>query len=469
MRATSPTSAPPPCRVLVVDDDVEHARTLVRLLERAEYAAEAVHDVDDALAALRRTPFDLVLTDLVMPGKSGMDLLQAIRHLRIASDVVLMTAFGTVERAVEAMRAGASDFIVKPIKRATLLQSLDRVVEAARLKRENRALRDELRQLRAGQELQGISPMFRKAVATARQAAASDATVLLLGESGTGKELFAREIHAASHRSDGPFVPLHCAALPETLIESELFGHEAGAFTGAIKANPGRIEAANGGTLFLDEIGELPATVQVKLLRVLQEGEVQRVGATAPRPVDVRVVAATHRDLQAMVEAGSFREDLYYRLHVISVDIPALRDRPEDIELLAAHFIRAVAARERKTPPTLSADARRALRGWTWPGNVRELQNAMERAVVLCASSTITAADLPAAVDASSARPEVVVVPVGTSAAEAERRLLLATLAHADGDKGLAASILGIGRRTVYRKLEEYAKADPDLSFSSDD
>lgn len=468
---SAPLSAPQPARprVLVVDDDVEHAHTLVRLLERAEYAAVPVHDVDHALTALRRTPFDLVLTDLVMPGKSGMDLLQAIRHLGLEVDVVLMTAFGTVERAVEAMRAGASDFIVKPIKRATLLQALDRVVKAARLKRENRALRDELRQLRAGQELQGISPGFRAAVATARQAAASDATVLLLGESGTGKELFAREIHAASHRSDGPFVPLHCAALPESLIESELFGHEAGAFTGAIKANAGRIEAANGGTLFLDEIGELPPSAQVKLLRVLQEGEVQRVGATAPRHVDVRVVAATHRDLEAMVAAGTFREDLFYRLHVIALRIPPLRDRPEDVELLAAHFLRAVAARERKPPPSLDAEARRALRSWAWPGNVRELQNAIERAVVLCASNTITLADLPPGVRSDAGAPESLQIPIGTSAGEVERRLLLATLAHAGGDKGLTASILGIGRRTVYRKLEEYAKADPDLSILSDD
>jgi len=442
-------------RILVVDDEPEHAATLVRLLKRERIDADAVHDVREALDRLRAEPWDVVLTDLVMPGPSGIDLLRAIPHLDVSPDVVLMTAFGTVEKAVEAMQNGASDFIVKPIKRAALMKSLRRSLERARLARENERLKSEVDRLRGAPSLVGADPSFQRALALVRQAATSEASVLVFGESGTGKELFARELHRASNRAAGPFVALHCAALPESIIESELFGHEAGAFTGARKRHVGRFEAAHGGTLFLDEIGELSANVQVKLLRALQEGEVRRLGGDDPVRVDVRIVAATHRDLTRMVATGDFREDLFYRLHVIPVTIPPLRDRGEDIVVLARTFLH----RSRDPAPALTDAARRALMAWRWPGNVRELENVVQRAVVLDTDGVIDTDDLPAElVDGAAAAGdrEVVAVPVGTTIAEMERRLILATLAHTGDDKAVAASLLGVGRRTIYRKLDEY-------------
>lgn len=456
-----PHSDAPPSqhgRVLVVDDEHEHAATLVRLLKREGLHAVAVHSVNEAMDAVRSEPWDIVLTDLVMPGKSGTDLLRAMQTLGDDTDVILMTAFGTVERAVEAMHAGAADFIAKPIRRAALMKSVRRSLERSRLVRENASLRAELERLRGNAQVVGQAPSFRRALRLARQAAASDATVLLLGESGAGKEVFAREVHRASRRADGPFVPVHCAAMPVSIIESELFGHEAGAFTGARQRAVGRFEAADGGTLFLDEVGEIPPSVQVKLLRVLQEGELQRVGGNDPVRIDVRIVAATHRDLAAMVEDGRFREDLYYRLAVIPVDVPSLRDRVDDIALLSTHFVADIARRNDRTPPALTAPVIRALERWPWPGNVRELQNTLERAVVLDNDGIIDLDDLPddIAGGADSDTPEVIALPVGTSLAEAERRMILATLRHAGGDKALAASILGVGRRTVYRKLDEY-------------
>ncbi|MFT6400081.1 MAG: two-component system response regulator HydG, partial [Bradymonadia bacterium] len=321
------TEFPDASTILVVDDDTEHAATLVRLLRREKLNVEQVHCVAEALGCLREREYDLVLTDLIMPGQSGLDLLNAIQHLKIGVSVILMTAFGTVERAVEAMHAGAADFIVKPIKRAHLLRAVRRVLETSQLRRENAALKAELAELRGDSNLVGSSPGFVRAMALARQAAPSDATILLGGESGTGKELFAREIHRNSRRAAGPFQAVQCAALPASIIESELFGHEVGAFTGASGQKRGLFEVADGGTVFLDEIGELPPDVQVKLLRVLQEREVQRVGGTKPISVNVRIVAATHRDLEEMVARGEFREDLFYRLNVIRVVIPPLRER----------------------------------------------------------------------------------------------------------------------------------------------
>ncbi|MFT5992745.1 MAG: two-component system response regulator HydG, partial [Bradymonadia bacterium] len=383
----------------------------------------------------------------------------AMKHLEIHVDVILMTAFGTVERAVEAMQAGAVDFIVKPIKRASLLRALNRVLERARLQHENSALRVELAALKRGSELLGVAPPFRLAVERARQAAASDATLLVLGESGTGKELVAREIHARSRRASGPFVAVHCAALPESIIESELFGHEAGAFTGAVRRKMGQLEAATGGTLFLDEIGELSPSVQVKLLRALQEGEIVRVGATRPTRIDVRVVAATHRDLERMVSQGEFRADLYYRVNVVAITLPPLRERPEDVALLSTHFLEQFGRDKEPGVIGFTPEARSALARWQWPGNVRELQNVVERAVVLDQDGQIDVDDLPPAV-ASGTEAAKLVIPVGTSMADAERRLIEATLVHTSGDKALAASVLGVGRRTIYRKLEEYAAED---------
>lgn len=314
-------------RVLVVDDDVEHLRAVRRLLERDGLVTDGAENMRDALALLRRHQHPVVVTDLIMAGGSGLDLLRSIDKAAHETDVVLMTAFGTVERAVEAMKAGARDFVVKPIDRANLLQAVHRCLDRRKLERENRALRAELEALRRLPPLLGDDPGFQRALGQLRRVARGDTTVLLRGESGTGKELFAHELHRASGRCSAPFVAIDCGALPGSLIESELFGHEEGAFTGAAKRRIGRIEAAHGGTLFLDEIGELPLEAQVKLLRVLQEREVVRIGGTQPVSVDVRLVAATHRDLAAMVASGQFRQDLYYRLNVFDLRIPALRER----------------------------------------------------------------------------------------------------------------------------------------------
>jgi len=453
---TQPPLSPRRHHVLVVDDDVEHALTLVRLLERASITARAVHSVNDALDALRAEPVDLVLTDLVMPGQSGLDLLRACTHLKLDLDVIMMTAFGTVERAVEAMRTGAEDFIVKPIKRAQLLKAVGRALERRDLRRENYELKLELARFKSHNALVGKSPEFLASIKVAEQAAASEATILLVGESGTGKELFAQHIHRTSPRSAKPFIPLHCAALPETIIESELFGHEAGAFTGASRTKQGQFEVADQGTLFLDEVGELPLSVQVKLLRVLQEGEFTRVGGTRPIRVDVRIIAATHRDLLAMVRDGAFREDLYYRLHVISVNVPPLRDRVDDVDLLVAAFLDRFANTAASGPHRISTSASEALRRYPWPGNVRELQNVIERACVLDVDGVVDVDDLPATVGHTVSETELR-VPIGRATlADVERQLILATLKHTEGDKNLAASLLGLGRRTIYRKLDEY-------------
>ena len=443
-------------RILVVDDDVDHATTLQRLLTRQGYDVDVVHHADAALEWLRQGNGAVVLTDLKMPGRSGLDLIRAARALSLDADFVLMTAFATVEHAVEALREGAEDFITKPIRKAALLKVLERLVRRRELEQENARLRAALAAHESGNRMIGTSEALVRARQRLHQAAGSEATVLLLGESGTGKELFAHELHERSPRAQSRLVTLHCAALPESIIESELFGHEAGSFTGARAAKAGLLEQADGGTLFLDEVGEIPPAVQVRLLRVLQNGEVLRVGATRPRHVDVRVVAATHRDLRAMVSAGTFREDLYYRLNVIPIEVPPLRARGHDTLALAEAFLQRFRAAD--APLRLGGEARRAVLGYGWPGNVRELENVMQRLAVLCAGHEVQLADLPEELRGAAgdgARP-VVRIEVGTPLAEAERRLLLATLDHAGGDKALAASLLGVARRTVYRKLDEY-------------
>ena len=451
-----------PARVLVVDDDAEHASTLQRLLEREGLLVTVAHGGEEALGRARSEEFDLILTDLVMTGMSGLDLMRALTEAKVTTDVILMTAFGTVEVAVDAMRSGAYDFVVKPIKRATLLKAMERALAARRLREENSRLRAELDELRRGRQLTGDAPLFRRAVQLATQASASDATVLLRGESGTGKELFARHIHACSRRAGGPFIAVNCAAMPESLIESELFGHEVGAFTGATQRRTGWLELASGGTLLLDEVGEIPLPMQVKLLRFIQEGTLTRVGGRQSISVQVRIVAATHRNLEEMVKAGEFREDLYFRLHVIPIVVPPLRSRAEDIPLLATRFVTLHAAQAGRPAPRILPAAMERLAAYSWPGNVRELENAMERAVVLDQDGQIDLNDLPDSIVEADAEGSSLQFPIGTTLAEAERRLILATLAHTGGDKAAAAEILGMGRRTVYRKLDEYGKADSD-------
>jgi two-component system response regulator HydG len=406
----------------------------------------------------------------MMPGMSGEELLRAVKALSPETEVVLMTAYGTVENAVAAMKEGAYDFITKPVKRHAIVKSVRQAIERASLVAENRALRAQLAELSSGAHggLIGTAPAFRAVLDTLRQAAPTSATVLIAGESGTGKELAARLVHDLSPRAAGPFVPINCAALPESLLESELFGHEKGAFTGAAARKEGRFERAHGGTLFLDEVGEMSLAVQVKLLRFLQDGVLERVGGTEPICVDVRVVAATNKDLAAEVRAARFREDLFYRLDVVSVRLPPLRDRREDVMPLAGAFLRRFAEANAKAVTGFSPAAAAAIERYGWPGNVRELMHAVERAVILTRGEAIEAGDLPEAVRAAAgtaaagvagapaggAASATIAVPLGTTMDEIERLVIRRTLEHTRGDKNLAAQILGIAARTIYRKLD---------------
>jgi two-component system response regulator HydG len=366
----------------------------------------------------------------------------------------MMTAYGTVETAVQAMREGAYDFVEKPLKRMNIVKSVRKAAERQNLIAENRSLRNEIKLL-TKREIVGSSPALRRVLEVATQAAPSSATVLVLGESGTGKELVARFIHEHSSRSKAPFVAVNCAAIPETILEAELFGHERGSFTGALARREGRFARAAGGTLFLDEIGELTPSVQVKLLRVLQEGEYEPVGGDTVR-ADVRVVAATNKDLRAEVAGGRFREDLFYRLNVIAVTAPPLRARREDIPLLVDHFLGVYCAKNNRGRLESPREVLQVLVDYSWPGNVRELENVIERAAVLCRGDTLGVEDLPDVVrQGDGGEPSTLTFSVGTPLDEVERRLLRETLRHARGDKSLAAQLLGISTRTIYRKLGE--------------
>jgi two-component system, NtrC family, response regulator HydG len=464
-----------PPTVLVVDDDRANLDSVARIFQREGLATLTASSGTEALELLRRPEVSVMVTDLMMPGMDGQELLKASRTIRPDVEVVLMTAYGTVETAVSAMKDGAYDFITKPLKRHSLVKAAQKALERHELAAENRALKAKLAEMGAsgGRALVGQSPAFRAMMDTLRQAAPSTATVLLLGESGTGKELAARALHEASSRARGPFVAVNCGALPESILEAELFGVERGAFTGAVARREGRFERAHGGTLFLDEVGEMPLTAQVKLLRVLQEGELERLGGTQTVKVDVRIVAATNKDLQREVAEGRFREDLYYRLNVVEVRIPALASRREDIPLLADAFLRRYAAKNSKALRGFSPEALQALENYAWPGNVRELEHAVERAVVLARGDVLEASDLPESVRKGPAgSASQLVIPIGTPMEEIERRVIHETLRHTRGDKTLAARLLGIAARTIYRKLEREAApppgAEPPASPDSD-
>jgi len=368
--------------VLVVDDDAANLRSLVKILQRENLDVRGVGGGRDAAAVVRRERVAVVLTDLMMPDIDGLELLRQCRMHSPSTTVVMMTAYGTVQTAVAAMKEGAYDFITKPLRRADVVRAVGRAMERASLHRENQSLRRELARAGQSREIIGGSAIMRRAVELMERVAPARTTVLLTGESGTGKEVFARALHRLSGRG-GAFVAVNCAAIPEHLLESELFGHEKGAFTGAVGRRDGRFQVADGGTLLLDEIGDLPANLQAKLLRVLQEGEVERLGGGRPERVDVRLIAATNRDLDAEIAAGRFRSDLYYRLNVIAIELPPLRERGDDVPRLAQHFLRRFAAANDKPVRSIEGDALAALSAWTWPGNVRELENVIERAVVL--------------------------------------------------------------------------------------
>jgi two-component system NtrC family response regulator/two-component system response regulator HydG len=450
-------------RVVVIDDEVNAAAALETLLREDGYQVARANDARSGLLLLEKEEPDVVLTDLRMPGMDGIELLTKIKQVRPETMVILMTAYGTVKTAVRAMKLGAEDYLGKPIDVEELEVILQKAIEKKGLLEETRHLRARLEHKYRFDNLVGESPEMLAVFKAIRQVAPSSASVLLLGESGTGKELFAQALHQNSPRCHKPFVRVACAALPETLLESELFGHERGSFTGAISTRAGRFEAADGGTLFLDEIGDISPTVQVKLLRFLEEREFERVGGNKTYKVDVRIVAATHRDLKKKLEDGSFREDLYYRLNVIEIEIPSLRARPGDIPILAQHFLQKYAQANGKEMEGLSDEVIGLLLSHPWPGNVRELENAMERAVVLAATPTLASIHFPTL---RKATPELsgsadgapgVRIP-GSTLAMLEREAILRTLEAVEGSTSRAAAILDISPRKIQYKLKEYQR-----------
>ncbi len=444
-----------PATLLVADDDPGLRESLERTLTREGYRVVLASDGNAALERLQAGGIDLVLTDLKMAGLTGIEVLRAAKAIAPDVDVILLTAFGTVEEAVKAMKEGAYDFLTKPFQRVQVLRLIRQALERRELIQQNRALQQRLDDLLQEGAAIGASPAFRRMMTLVEQVADSSATVLIQGESGTGKELAARAIHQRSARRKGPFVAVNCAALPETLLESELFGYEKGAFTGAAGRKEGRFELADGGTLFLDEVSDLSPVTQPKILRVLQEGEFERLGATRTIRVDVRVVAATNQDLAQMVREKRFREDLFYRLNVITITVPPLRERREDIRVLAQHFQRVYAAKNNRTLEGFTDEAIRRLEAYAWPGNVRELENVIERGVVLARAALMEVSELPEEIAGATPLPEgVLSVRIGTPLAEVEARLLEETLRATKGNKTLTAKLLGIDPRTVSRKLE---------------
>jgi two-component system response regulator HydG len=438
----------PTPRILVVDDEPEMVNLLQGHLAREGWAASAVTSGGDALTALEREDFDVVLTDLVMEGVDGLALLRAAQQRDPAPRVVLMTAFGSLESAIEAIRLGAYDYLTKPFRLDQASVAVRRAIDDRRLREENRRLKAAVEQRYGFDSIVGRSPALQRVFEQVRALSDSDASVLLVGESGTGKELVARAIHHNSGRRDGPFVAVNCAAIPENLLESELFGHEKGAFTGADRKRRGLFAEANGGTLFLDEVGDLPLGLQAKLLRALQDKAVRPVGGSQDVQLDLRLLTATHRDLPAMVAEGRFREDLYYRLAVIPLRLPSLRERGEDIMLLATHFLERAAAASGKELKGFDEEATAWLLRHRWPGNVRELENMVERAATLAAGPRITLGDLHTEFSAPAAG--------GGSwptLGELEAQYIQRVLEETRGDKVAAARILGISVRTLQRRF----------------
>jgi two-component system response regulator HydG len=444
-------------RILVVDDEVNARNALGELLRDEGYTVESAADGFKALGKVADFAPDLVLTDLKMPGMDGIQLLGRLHEQDAELPVVVMTAFGEVETAVGAMRAGARDYLSKPVNFGELGVVLARELEQRRLRQEAGLLRARLAEKYSFDNIVGSSAPMQAVFKTVAQVAGSRASVLITGESGTGKELIAAAIHERSARAKGPFVKLHCAALAESLLESELFGHERGSFTGAQGRRDGRFQQAHGGTLFLDEIGEISPSVQVKLLRFLQEREFERVGGNETISVDVRVIAATNRDLKKMVAEGRFREDLFYRLNVINLEMPALRERPSDVPLLAAHFLRKYAAENAKEIGGFAVDALERLADYSWPGNVRELENVVERAVVMAQSNQITLLDLPQHLVPAKARGGIQIP--GATMDEIERYAITKTLEATGGSTSRAAYILLMSVRKIQYKLHDYESA----------
>src|SRR5580704_6172755 len=442
-------------RILIVDDESNARSALSEILREEGYATETAADGFKALGKLEEFDPDVVLTDLKMPGLDGIAFMEKARVACPGASFVVMTAFGTISSAVDAMKKGAENYLLKPLDPAALGAVVERAMEKAKLVQEARHLRDRLRERNALSHIVSSDPKMHAVLELVAQVGPSKASVLVTGESGTGKELIAEAIHAASPRAKMPFVRLHCAALAESLLESELFGHERGAFTGAVTRREGRFKQADGGTLFLDEIGEIPGGTQVKLLRFLQERSFERVGGNETQKVDVRIIAATNRDLQAEIKKGTFREDLYYRLNVVAVELPPLRERKGDVAALASFFLRRYAAENGRKIEGFSDDALARLTAYGWPGNVRELENVIERAVVLCNEPRIEVKHLPPSVVPQAEREGAPPVP-GSTIQDLERYAILKTLEACGGSTSKAAMILGVSTRKIQYKLHEY-------------
>ena len=448
----------PPARVLIIDDDEAHAEALADGLEIDGHACRLAHSGREGLERMGEETFDAVLTDLVMHDVDGIEVLRQARTLQPEAVVLLITGHGSIETAVDAMRLGATDYLAKPVRIAELRTRLARAIEAGALRRTNLELRRQIDKRFGFEGIIGHSPAMQRVFDVLGQVSATNATVLVLGESGTGKELVARAIHENSPRKNRRFVAVNCAALSEGLIESELFGHVKGAFTGAVSSKEGRMVYADGGTLFLDEVGDMPLATQAKLLRVLENREVQPVGGNQLQKIDVRLVAATNRDLREMVKAGEFREDLLFRLQVVALELPPLRERAGDVPLLVDHFIHEFAEQHGREVRGISPEARTALVRYDWPGNVRELRNAIENMVLLARADVLGLEDVPDTVQAgeratSSAGGYDL---AGRSLDEVERDLIAVNLKLAEGNREKAAKILGIGERTLYRKIKAY-------------
>ena len=441
--------------ILLVDDEEALCTAAEKILAKEGYHVTSVNTALDGLAKFERDGADLLITDLMLPDLEGIEVMKRAKEIRPTVEVIVITGHGTVEKAVEAMRLGAYDFIEKPLDRNALVKAVSKAVEKQKMAEENRRLREELQQQRGEDALIGNSGPMVTVKKLLRQIAPTDVSVLIQGESGTGKEVVADVIHNLSHRRDNAIVKISCAAIPETLLESELFGYERGAFTGAAGSKPGKFELADDGTLFLDEIAEMSPQLQAKLLRVLQDGRFQRLGSTKDIQVDVRVISATHVDIHKAISEKRFREDLYYRLNVVNVALPPLRQRREDIPLLADHFLKKYAARMRKDVRSMAPEAVDQLVGHSWPGNVRELENAMQRAIAGVSGEIIQSFQLTmlAVGSATVNLGPSVAVPIGMTMAEAEERIINETLKQCNGDKEKAAKLLGVSSRTLYRRF----------------
>ena len=443
-------------KILVVDDEIGIRQSLKKILEKEGYEVLTASNGEEAFKVIRSDTVDLLISDIRMAGMDGLELLKVCKSVSPYTEVIMITGYASVDTAVDSMKQGAYDYITKPFKKADIVKAVQKAIEKQILTMDNVKMKEHIEAMEAAPLFETASPSMKKLVEIVHQVAPSKATVLIMGESGTGKEVIADMIHKISPRAGRPMVKVNCAAIPETLIESELFGYEKGAFTGATGRKEGRFEVADRSSIFLDEIGEVPQAVQVKLLRILQEETFERLGSNKTIKVETRIIAATNKDLAALVKNGQFREDLYWRLNVITLQLPPLRERREDIPNLVQHFINRFSRKNEKDMKGLESKAMEILLGYEWPGNVRELENVIERSVVLDRDGIIGLDDLPAQLQSASIPAmESVTIPLGTPLEEVERILMEETLKRTKGDKGLASKLLGISTRTLYRKMDK--------------